>query len=167
MLKPHFYGCLTITELIQIFVQKDKIYIIYGIILGIFSIVHQCKLKWPPKAVWNICVLHIIKYWEYRNTKFCMVIKAQFWVANKKIQKISWGIPRSSPSFLALFFPRTSSHGMEFSRRVRNEPFVPHVSKWGRSPPRFIVSIPVEESGSLHKLRGVAVSSSTGAWVEW
>lgn len=57
-----------------------------------------------------------------------------------------------------------SSHGMEFSHRVWDEPFVPHVSKRRRSPPRFIVSSPVEEFGSFHKLGGVTVSSSTGAW---
>lgn len=69
----------------------------------------------------------------------------------------------SKNQFFILFVPRLSSHRMKLSCGVWNEPLVPHVRKGGCSPPRLIVSIPVEEFGSFHKLRGIAVSSSGGA----
>lgn len=60
-----------------------------------------------------------------------------------------------------LFVPCVSSHRIKFSCRVWDEPLVPQFSKGGCSPPRLIVSIPVEEFGSFYKLIGVAVSRST------
>lgn len=70
-----------------------------------------------------------------------------------------------NPVFLNLVVSCVSSHRMKFSCGVWEEPLVPHIRKGGRSPPGLIVSIPMEELGSFHKLRGIAVSSSGSAEV--
>lgn len=57
-----------------------------------------------------------------------------------------------------------SSHWLKLPRGVWNEPLIPDVSEGRQPSPRLVMSVPVQEFGSSHKLRGVAVSSSCSAW---
>lgn len=77
---------------------------------------------------------------------------------------LGWlNVPETKKMF-SLVVPCVFSHGMKFSRGVYDVPLVPHVGEGGGSPPRLIVSVPVEEFGSFHKLWRVAVAGTCSAW---